>query len=218
MYFDDPAYQSEKGFEVEYKLVDDGVNVCDDFLSVIVDGTFHPLEVDENSIERYYSNLPFYKNKAEAKDVQVLVSEYSMNTILKTMIQLDTFLDDTWLDIEEITALIEDFEEPFGEQDEVRVIIKATPLDQLHGDFHPQVTITPDESIYDFSVDIHIMNPYDDDVDAMVLRIQVSAFVKYEIDHNFTIKAKAEELDAELTQLDAYFKTRSTKTSLNDRL
>lgn len=69
MYFDDPAYQSEKGFEVEYKLVDDGVNVCDDFLSVIVDGTFHPLEVDENSIERYYSNLPFYKNKAEAKDV-----------------------------------------------------------------------------------------------------------------------------------------------------
>ena len=51
-----------------------------------MDGTFHPLGVDENSIERYYSNLPFYKNKAEAKDVQVLVSEYSMNTILKTMI------------------------------------------------------------------------------------------------------------------------------------
>jgi hypothetical protein len=31
-------------------LVDDGVNVCDEFLSVIVDGTFHPLGIDESLI------------------------------------------------------------------------------------------------------------------------------------------------------------------------
>lgn len=46
------------------------------------------------------------------------------------MIQLDTLVDDTVLDVEQILALVDDFEEPFGEQDEVRVIIKATPFDE----------------------------------------------------------------------------------------
>ena len=36
----------------------------------------------------------------DSKDVQVLVSEYSMNTVLKTMIELDKFVDDTVLDVE----------------------------------------------------------------------------------------------------------------------
>lgn len=133
--------------------------------------------------------MPFYINNKNAKDVQVLVSEYSMNTILKTMIQLDTFFEDLWLEPEEILALIDDFEKPFGEQDEVRVIIKATPLDQLEEDYYPYVTITPEESIYEFSLDIHIMNPFDDTVDAMVMSVFVRSYIKYEIGANFTIKA-----------------------------
>ena len=83
---------------MDYKLVDDGVNVCDDYLSIIVDGTFHPLGVNELLIERQYSSMPFYNSTG--REVQVLVSEYSMNTILRSMIQLDAIVQNTTLDVD----------------------------------------------------------------------------------------------------------------------
>ena len=51
------------------------------------------------------------------------------------------------------------------------MVIKATPIDTLHPKYHPKAEIKSKESIYSFSVDIHIMNPYDDTVDAMVLQM-----------------------------------------------
>jgi hypothetical protein len=62
------------------------------------------------------------------------------------------------------------------------------------------------------------MNPFDETVDAMILRIQISAFISYSISDDFKLFAYAEDIEAELTELDSYFKTRSTKHSMNDRL
>lgn len=66
-------------------------------------------------------------------------------------------------------ALIDDFDESFGEIERTKMMIKATPLETIHTRYHPRVTITPEESIYEFSIDIHIMNPNDDKVDAMLM-------------------------------------------------
>jgi len=85
------------------------------------------------------------------------------------MIDLDKLDYEDYLTSDQILALIEDFEEPFGDQDEVLMVIKATPLDKIHERYHPKVTITPEESIYEFSLDIHIMNPFNIEIDAMVM-------------------------------------------------
>jgi hypothetical protein len=62
------------------------------------------------------------------------------------------------------------------------------------------------------------MNPLDEKWDAMVIRIQITAYISYSISDDFKLFAFAEDIDAEITNLDAYFKTRSTKGTMNDRL
>ena len=49
------------GFEVDYSLVDEGVHVTDKFISVIFDGTFHKIGIDDSKIQRTYNNLPYYE-------------------------------------------------------------------------------------------------------------------------------------------------------------
>lgn len=98
------------------------------------------------------------------------------------------------------------------------MVIKATPIDKLHPKYHPKAEINSKESIYSFSIDIHLMNPYDSTVDAMVLQMQLKTYISYKVGNDFKVYAEALEIEAEFTEIDAYFKTRITKTNLNDRL
>jgi hypothetical protein len=111
--------------------------------------------------------MPIYD--INGREVQAIISEYSLNTFLRTMIDLDYIYFEKILTSDEINSIIEDFENPFGDQEEVKVIMKATPIDTLHPMYHPNAVVNAEESVYSFSVDIHIMNPFDDTVDAMIL-------------------------------------------------
>lgn len=157
----------EYGFEVDYSLVNEGIIISDNFISTVNDGTFHPIGMNESSLVREFSEMPLYD--LNGREVQVLISEYSLNTIIKSVIELDYVQYEKYLSSDEITSIIEDFEQPFGDQDQVKMVIKATPIDQLHPMYHPKAEINTRESIYQFSVDIHIMNPFDESMDAMVL-------------------------------------------------
>jgi hypothetical protein len=141
-----------------------------------------------------------------------------MNTIIKSVIELDYIQYEKYLTSDEISSIVEDFEAPFGDQEKVKMVMKATPIDQLHPKYHPKAEINTRESIYQFSVDIHLMNPFDETVDAMVLQMQLKAFISYTIDENFKLYSEAKEIEAEFTKIDAYFKTRTTEKNLNDRL
>ena len=48
--------------------------------------------------------------------------------------------------------------------------------------------------------------------------MQLKAYISYTIDNDFKLLTQAKEIEAEFTRIDAYFKTRTTKTNLNDRL
>ena len=157
------------GIEIDYSLVGEGIHVSDNFISTILDGTIHKIGEDEASITKEFQSMPLYD--VSGREVQILISEYSVNTILRSLIELDYIEYERVLSSDEITSIIEDFEEPFGNHGEVKMIIKATPIDGLHPNYHPKAIINKKESIYSFSVDIHIMNPFDDTVDAMVLQM-----------------------------------------------
>jgi hypothetical protein len=58
------------------------------------------------------------------------VTEYTINTILKSIVELDWFLYERNMTSEEISSiLIPDFETTFGEQDKVLIKIKQTPIE-----------------------------------------------------------------------------------------
>ena len=62
------------------------------------------------------------------------------------------------------------------------------------------------------------MNPFDKTVDAMVLTCQLTASMFFEIDDNFKMSGKAEDVQIEFVNIDAFFKTLVTKEKLNSRL
>ena len=49
------------------------------------------------------------------REVQVLISEYSLNCILTSLIKLDYLKYEKILTSDEISSIIEDFVDPFGE-------------------------------------------------------------------------------------------------------
>ena len=62
------------------------------------------------------------------------------------------------------------------------------------------------------------MNPFDKTVDAMVLTCQFTASMIFEIDNNFSLSGRAEDVQIEFVNIDAYFKTAINAKKLNGRL
>jgi len=60
-----------------------------------------------------------------------MVSEHTINTIMRSAVDLNVLKIDTNFTSDEIQSIIADFEVPFGEQDDVKVVFKATPLEKL---------------------------------------------------------------------------------------
>lgn len=100
-----------------------------------------------------------------------MVSEHTINTILRSAVELNVLKIDKNFTSDEVQSIIADFEVPFGEQDDVKVVFRATPLENLHSRYHPVVEINKDEVYFKFRGDIHIKNPYDISIDAMVLTV-----------------------------------------------
>jgi hypothetical protein len=135
-----------KGIDVEmdYSLIDKGVHISDDFISIVFDGTFHPASFDDSSITRDYSTMPYYDPLG--RHLQVLFSEYSMKSILKTVVDSNLIQYNSTLSSDEIESLISDFTDPFGAQDEVLVIFKSANSTE----FEPEVSIDQSKADYKF--------------------------------------------------------------------
>jgi hypothetical protein len=52
-----------------------------------------------------------------------------MNTLLRSVIELDYVKYEQYMTSDEIASIIEDFETPFGDYEDVKVVMKATPID-----------------------------------------------------------------------------------------
>ena len=89
-----------------------------------IDGTFHPI-AQRPSEERAYNTLPYYRS--DMGNIQLLISEYSVNTMLNTIIDLDLLSYNTSITYAELSILISDFDRVFGEVEDIIVNIKATP-------------------------------------------------------------------------------------------
>ena len=75
-----------KELEFDYSMIDEGIHINDDFLTIIFDGTCHPAGQDDSDVQRDYTKMPLYDPNGKA--LQVLVSEYSLDSVLKSIIDL----------------------------------------------------------------------------------------------------------------------------------
>ena len=73
--------------EIDYQLVGDGIVITDDYLTMIMDGTFHKISGDgnldehENEEEHEYGSLVPY-HVSERGPAQVMISDYTLMSFL----------------------------------------------------------------------------------------------------------------------------------------
>ncbi len=115
--------------EIDYQLVGDRIIVTDDYLSLIMDGTFHQVEgdgpVDEHENEEkheYLSLLPY--NIAERGPAQVMISDYTMNSLINTSLNLKWYDFTQELKGDAINNYIDSFTNAFGSKTQVTVTAK----------------------------------------------------------------------------------------------
>ena len=168
--------------------------------------------------------MPYFEKNG--KELQILVSEYSLYTILKSVIDLHYLKYNTTVTSDAIQSIISDFEKPFGDQKQLELFsdvrqVMVKMLTAKSENFMPNVKISNDETTFAFEVEIHIMNPFDNSVDAIVMKCVITTKLVFHIgttSEKYSLFAEADDLEMEFTEIDAYFKTRLTKDSLNDRI
>ena len=101
--------------------------VTDDYMSMIMDGTFHVVDGDDDEHHdekkhSYRSLVPYHV--ADRGPAQVMISDYTLESLLNTSLGLN------WLDFEQemtgeaVSNYIDHFDTAFGARTKVKVIAR----------------------------------------------------------------------------------------------
>ena len=111
--------------EIDYGLLEDnGLIVTEEYLSIVADGTFH-LVSEQEPDRKDFTVMPVHV--AEGEEVQVLISEYTLNQLLLSVVKLDLLQFATNSTSDNVDAMISDFERAYGDQPNVTVTVDAAP-------------------------------------------------------------------------------------------
>lgn len=111
--------------EVDYGLVNEGIIITDNYFSVIMDGTIHVTnDTTKDHAKKAYTLMPVHVPSAE--EIQVMISEYTLNQVLESIVELDLLeYSNTDQSSDNVDAVIDGFEEVFGEYNNIILSIKA---------------------------------------------------------------------------------------------
>lgn len=82
----------------------------------------------------------------------------------------------------------------------------------------PEVKINTDSMKFTFWVDIHIMNPFDNSIDAIVMKAKFTPSFQVSVRKDLKMYLECDEMEMEFTELNAFFKTNVNKDSLSIRI
>ena len=193
--------------------MDKGLNIDDKFLSFVLDGTCHLADAPHKNIQRTYNKMPLYN--VNGKDLQVFVSEYSLTSFLKTIIDLKSLNYTFNVTSEQVQSVIDNFDKPFGDSQTVLMKIATTPSNESE----PTVTVSHDVSKISFEIQIHVMNPFDSSVDAVVMKAKITPSVMMSVRSDYKLYMELQEdMELQFTEAKAFFKSALNKDQLNTRI
>ena len=82
----------DETLEIDYQLVGEGVIVTDDYLALIMDGTFHSVREgyhEDDEKPQYMSPMPYHRN--DRGPAQVMISDYTMQSMINASLDLNWF-------------------------------------------------------------------------------------------------------------------------------
>lgn len=189
------ANQSEKAFpeyglRVYNNLMGEGLYVTDDYLSCALNGTYEPIDQVRVDQFTYFPEMPVREDFG--RDLQVFLSEHTLNTAVRSLIQNKWGDYETYMTGLEVSMIIEDFEEIFDHHDYLKVVLKATPIETLSAYSLPKIDLKKDVSQFDFYGDVQIMNPFDESVPTLTLECHFTAYLNFRISEDLKLFIEAD--------------------------
>lgn len=204
--------------QIDYALVNEAIVVTDEYFSLVIDGTVHmknESELSMNQKEKLYNTMPAHN--PDAAELQLMLSEYSLNTMLLTAVELNllnyTNSDQGSAGIE---LLMNNFEGTYGVQENVTIIVNSAQEDFKK--YRPSVQISTGGSLITFYLDIHIRNPLDLTQDAATLLVEATSNVSFFVDNTFKLQGQVRTLDLNVVDFSPNFKTISNAKGMNLKL
>lgn len=159
--------------------------------------------------------MPLHDEKGG--EVQLMISEYSLNTVLLTTVQLDIIkYINTDQSSDSIDAILADFDRSFGEHPNVTLEVKASNQDLTK--YRPSIKILSTGSLIEFFIDIHIKNPIDPTIDAALIIAKAQTNMSFSVTNDFELHGFIHELKLNVIEFYPYFKTSTTIANMNTKL
>ena len=102
---------------------------------------------------------------------------------------------------------IPNFEEVYGKHSDVFVLFEAISA--------PTVYIRTDNSRLYLDLSMRMLNPHNEEYDALKARISIMANVEFELLENFTLIGKVKDVFHEVVEFKTYFKSKVTAQNVN---
>ena len=170
---------------IDYSLVNDAIVVTDEYFSIVMDGSVYLANTTEPAQKaKQYTTMP--PHEADGAEVQLLVSEYTLNSMLLTAVELNllnyTNSDSSSANIE---MLINNFEGTYGVHNNVTIVVNSAQ--ENYQKYTPSIQVATGGSMITFYFDLHVRNPLDPTQDAAVLLVQTVANISFLVDSTLTL-------------------------------
>jgi len=181
-----------------------------------MDGTVYLTnETEPAKKEKAYSTMPAHE--ADGAEVQLLVSEYSLNTMLLTAVELNllnyTNSDQNSASIE---MLMNNFEGTYGVHENVTIVVNSAQ--ENFQKYIPSIKVASGGSVITFYLDLHVRNPLNPNEDAALLLVETKANVTFSVDGTLTLSGEVRHLDLSVVTFTPYFQTISNAKGMNLKL
>ncbi len=197
---------------MDLALTGNGVVITDHWMAVPLEGTFHPENIPE-PITKALNSMPLYRE--DGNIVQIFFSEYSLNTILTSVIELNWFNYTMVQTSDNVDAIIDDFEYSFGEFEECEVIVMPTIN---YDGLGPVIKIDPTGSHIEVIIEIHYKNPINPEIDAALVIAKASGDVVFEVGNDFKLYGQTEQVTLHVLDFEPYFLSRATTKQINSKI
>ncbi|CDW78196.1 phospholipid transfer protein [Stylonychia lemnae] len=180
-----------------------------DYMTVSFDGTFmHEPTGDHQSVE--LQEIPSYYD--QGKEIQIYISEQSLNSILQTLHQMGSLkLDQGEIMSQIVEMILNNFAVVFGKTSKARMIMEAD-------ESKPSLRITKDKTFIETDVRLHIKNPYNDQYDACIIYSKLEVELKLEVLSGFNLTGKVLNVTFTVHNMKAFFETKSTVEDIQDQI
>ena len=170
-----------------------------EYVTFVLDGSFHS---SDSFLKRGQENyefplMPIMVGDPNQVKVQFFISEVALNMAMLTLFENRGLLKGHRVSSTYVKTFIPNFEEVFGNHSDLFLLVEAMSS--------PKVKISHDVSSFTAEATVRLLNPFNEDFEAIYMVLKIDAEIQFELLQDFTLIANIVDSKLEVTEFETYF-------------